>query len=72
VRAGEIFLPVQAYLAGMDCPFRNASLVSVSDMAASVAGVSDDADPGEVARASGVAGAVPAAVHAEISRTSRP
>src|SRR5574339_10785 len=41
-RAGEIFLPVQAYLAGMDCPFVNASLVSSRDMAASVAGVSEE------------------------------
>jgi hypothetical protein len=39
-RAGEMFLPVQAYFAGMDCPFRNASLVSVRDMVASVAGAS--------------------------------
>src|SRR5512139_2366818 len=40
--AGEMSLPVQAYLAGMDCPFVNASLVSSRDMLASVAGISDD------------------------------
>jgi len=28
------------YLAGMDCPFANASLVKVRDMVASVAGIS--------------------------------
>jgi len=26
--AGEMFLPMQEYFAGMDCPFANASLVS--------------------------------------------
>jgi hypothetical protein len=36
-RAGEIFFPMQEYFAGMDCPFPNASLVSASDMVASVA-----------------------------------
>jgi hypothetical protein len=35
-RAGEIFLPMQEYFAGMDCPFPNASLVSSRDMVASV------------------------------------
>src|SRR5688500_12805743 len=35
-RAGEIFLPVQAYFAGMDCPFVNALLVNSRDMVASV------------------------------------
>ena len=34
-RAGEIFLPMQEYLAGMDCPLLNASLVSWRDMFAS-------------------------------------
>jgi hypothetical protein len=42
VRAGEIFLPVHAYFAGMDCPFTNASLVSSRDIVTSVAGGSDD------------------------------
>src|SRR5688572_22208655 len=60
-RAGEIFLPVQAYLAGMDWPFRNASLVSARDMVASVEGVSDGADAGDVAMVSDVAVAVQAA-----------
>ena len=27
--AGEMFFPLQEYLAGMDCPFMNASLVRV-------------------------------------------
>jgi hypothetical protein len=36
-----MFLPVQAYFAGMDCPLMNASLVSSRDIVASVA---DDAD----------------------------
>ena len=36
--AGEIFFPTHEYLAGMDCPFANASLVKVRDMVASVAG----------------------------------
>jgi hypothetical protein len=35
--AGEMFFPTHEYLAGMDCPFANASLVSVRDMVASVA-----------------------------------
>jgi hypothetical protein len=70
-RAGEIFLPVQAYLAGMDCPFTNASLVSARDMAASVEGVSDGAEAGDVAMASGDAGAVPAGVHAANRKTTR-
>jgi hypothetical protein len=61
-RAGEIFLPVQAYLAGMDCPFRNASLVSARDMVASVEGVSD---AGAVTMVSDVAVAIPAGVQAE-------
>ena len=34
--AGEIFFPTHEYLAGMDCPFANASLVKVRDMVASV------------------------------------
>jgi hypothetical protein len=67
-RAGEIFLPVQAYLAGMDCPFMNASLVSVRDMVASVEGVSD---AGDVAMDSGVAVLVPAGVHAANNKNSR-
>jgi hypothetical protein len=46
-KAGEIFRPVQAYLAGMDCPFTNASLVKVRDMVVSMAGIS--ADGGDVA-----------------------
>src|SRR5512139_3208567 len=58
-RAGEIFLPVQAYLAGMDCPFMNASLVSSRDMVASSEGVSDCVDAGDVGIASRVAVAVP-------------
>jgi hypothetical protein len=40
-RGGEIFLPVQAYFAGMDCPFTNASLVNARDIVASVEVVSD-------------------------------
>src|SRR4026208_2361836 len=40
VRAGEMFFPTHEYLAGMDCPFANASLVNVRDMVASVAGIS--------------------------------
>jgi hypothetical protein len=36
-----MFLPTHEYLAGMDCPFANASLVKVRDMVASVAGISD-------------------------------
>jgi hypothetical protein len=39
--AGEMFFPTHEYLAGMDCPFANASLVKVRDMVASVA---DDSD----------------------------
>jgi len=39
-RAGEMFFPMHEYLAGMDCPFANASLVKVRDMVASVAGIS--------------------------------
>ena len=39
-RAGEMFLPTHEYLAGMDCPFVNASLVNVRDMVASVTGIS--------------------------------
>src|SRR5258706_14467132 len=35
VSAGEIFLPIQVYFAGMDCPFANASLVSWRVMLAS-------------------------------------
>jgi hypothetical protein len=40
VMAGEMFFPTHEYLAGMDCPFANASLVNVRDMVASVAGIS--------------------------------
>src|SRR5262245_28946839 len=39
-RPGEMFLPMQEYLAGMDCPFANASLVKLRDMVASVEGIS--------------------------------
>src|SRR5919197_2263590 len=49
-RAGEIFLPMQEYLAGMDCPFANASLVRLRDMVASIVGdseVIEDEDAGE-------------------------
>src|SRR5687767_14581387 len=67
-RAGEIFLPVQAYLAGMDCPFTNASLVSVRDMVASVEGVSD---AGDAAMDSGAAVGVPAGVHAANNENSK-
>ena len=42
--AGEMFFPTHEYLAGMDCPFANASLVNVRDMVTSVAG---DSDSGE-------------------------
>jgi hypothetical protein len=41
-RAGERFLPVQAYFAGIDCPFMNASLVSVRDMLASIVEVDSE------------------------------
>jgi hypothetical protein len=41
--AGEIFFPTHEYLAGMDCPFANASLVRVRDMVASVA-IDSDSD----------------------------
>jgi len=41
VSPGEIFFPTHEYLAGMDCPFANASLVTVRDMVASVAVESD-------------------------------
>jgi len=41
VSPGEIFFPTHEYLAGMDCPFANASLVKVRDMVASVAVDSD-------------------------------
>jgi hypothetical protein len=37
-RGGEMFFPVQAYFAGIDCPFVNASLVSSRDIFASFAG----------------------------------
>ena len=37
-RAGEMFLPTHEYLAGMDCPFVNASLVNLKDISASVVG----------------------------------
>jgi hypothetical protein len=39
VRAGDMFLPMQEYFAGMDCPFANASLFSARDMSASEVGV---------------------------------
>jgi len=38
--AGEMFLPIQEYFAGMACPFTNASLVISRDMVASIAGAS--------------------------------
>src|SRR5215207_4220802 len=39
--AGEVFFPVQVYFAGMDCPLKNASLLSSIDMlASSIVGVS--------------------------------
>src|SRR6266498_1976226 len=41
VRAGEMFLPVQVYFAGMDCPLANASLLISIDIAASVASFVD-------------------------------
>src|SRR5258705_6133873 len=41
--AGEMFFPTHEYLAGMDCPFANASLVNVRDMVASVVVDSDSA-----------------------------
>ena len=50
----------------------NASLVNSRDMVASVEGISDGADAGDVAIASGVAVAVPAGVHAASSTISRP
>jgi hypothetical protein len=34
-RAGEMFLPMQEYFAGMDCPLVNASLVNLKDISAS-------------------------------------
>src|SRR5688500_4116706 len=40
--AGDTFLPTQEYLAGMDCPLVNASLVSAKDMVASVEDVTDE------------------------------
>src|ERR671924_1974501 len=52
-KAGEIFLPVQAYLAGMDCPFTNASLVNVRDIVVSV--IRNSVDGREVVMLSGVA-----------------
>src|SRR6266498_1525751 len=41
VRAGEMFLPVQVYFAGMDCPLANASLLISIAIAASVASFVD-------------------------------
>src|SRR6266536_5206136 len=41
VSAGELFLPVQVYFAGMDCPLANASLLISIDIAASVASFVD-------------------------------
>jgi hypothetical protein len=38
---GEIFFPLHEYLAGMDCPFANASLVNLKDIGTSVAVDSD-------------------------------
>jgi hypothetical protein len=35
-----MFLPVQAYFAGMDCPFMNASLVNSRGMLTSIVGAS--------------------------------
>ena len=43
-----MFLPVQEYLAGMDCPFVNASLVSWRDMFASDV-IGSDVDGTDVA-----------------------
>jgi hypothetical protein len=48
-KAGEIFRPVQAYFAGIDCPFMNASLVKVRDMVVSEAGISVDGEDVAVA-----------------------
>jgi hypothetical protein len=62
-RAGEMFLPVQAYFAGMDCPFTNASLVSSRDIVASVAGISDVLTGAEVGTVSGEGATVVAGVH---------
>ena len=50
----------------------NASLVNSRDMVASIEGVSDGVDAGDVAIASGVAVAAPAGVHAASSKTSKP
>jgi hypothetical protein len=67
--AGETFFPVQAYFAGMDCPFVNASLVSSRDMVASIAGVSKVAT-GSVAIIGSDMGVVED-VHAAITTASR-
>src|SRR5574338_316580 len=52
-RAGEMFLPLQEYFAGIDCPLTNASLVSSRDMIASFEGVSEVVGSSAVARGSG-------------------
>jgi hypothetical protein len=62
-RVGEMFFPTHEYLAGMDCPFANASLVKVRDM---VASVPVDSDWGVVA-AEGCAVVVADAVQAASS-----
>jgi hypothetical protein len=60
-RAGEMFLPMQEYFAGMDCPLVNASLVNLKDISASVV---DSIVPGPVVSGSAVAVAGEV-VHAE-------
>jgi hypothetical protein len=69
-RAGEMFLPVQAYFAGMDCPFTNASLVSSRDMVASVEEISDVVESSVVVVDSGDVVRVVADVHDTIMMLS--
>jgi len=57
-RAGEMFLPTHEYLAGIDCPFANASLVNLKDISASVV---DSTLCGDVTAVSGADVAVEAA-----------
>ena len=64
--AGEMFLPMQEYLAGMDCPFENASLVSSRDMVASVEGVIGDSEIGDWEIDGGVDSEVPDGVEAGV------
>jgi hypothetical protein len=70
LRAGEIFFPVQAYFAGMDCPFTNASLVSARDIVTSVETVTDVVDGWGVIMGSGDSAAVTAGAHDAIVTAS--